>query len=292
MGRVMVLLLLMMALKAFVLGASGSVSVLASLVDTAIDLVAVIASVLAGRWAQARPHLPHALQRSVAMGSLVQAGLVMASAVFVGWESFSRILQPRALTGGYWPIVVMAVAVVLTVLLVRLHEGRLTLSTRSRGNGQTSVFATDLVASGVVLVGLISGILLRAPILDAIAGLIVAAWLFWGGAALIRPGVGRLMGPGLDGDMRQALIQATLAEPALIAVSSLRSEPVSDGPDARPVVEILVTAAVEATLDDTLAAMRRVRSRIAELYPELEARLLIADPGTDTSDPQTAVPPT
>src|SRR5687767_9916357 len=49
----------LIALKAFALGASGSVSILASLTDSALDLVASLATFFAVRWAAAPPDAEH-----------------------------------------------------------------------------------------------------------------------------------------------------------------------------------------------------------------------------------------
>ena len=48
----------LIALKAFALGASGSVSILASLADSSLDLVASLGVFFAVRWAAAPPSVP------------------------------------------------------------------------------------------------------------------------------------------------------------------------------------------------------------------------------------------
>ena len=49
----------LIAMKAFALGASGSVSILASLADSALDLAASLATFFAVRWAAAPPDEDH-----------------------------------------------------------------------------------------------------------------------------------------------------------------------------------------------------------------------------------------
>ena len=87
----------LIALKAFALGASGSVSILATLADSVLDLVASLATFYAVRWAAAPPDDEHRYGhgKGEAMASLVQAGLIFASALFIGWEAVRRIFDPR-----------------------------------------------------------------------------------------------------------------------------------------------------------------------------------------------------
>ena len=95
---------LLIALKAFALGASGSVSILASLADSVLDLVASLGAFYAVRWAAAPPDEEHRYGhgKGEALAALVQSGLVFASAVFIGWEAIQRILDPRPVMAGGW----------------------------------------------------------------------------------------------------------------------------------------------------------------------------------------------
>ena len=98
---------LLIVMKAFALGASGSVSILASLADSALDLVASLATFFAVRWAAAPPDDEHRYGHGKAEGlaSLVQAGMVLASGVFIGFvgvwlfsitDSSARAAKDRA----------------------------------------------------------------------------------------------------------------------------------------------------------------------------------------------------
>ena len=67
---------LLIVMKAFALGASGSVSILASLADSALDLVASLATFFAVRWAAAPadPEHRYGHGKAEALAGLVQAG--------------------------------------------------------------------------------------------------------------------------------------------------------------------------------------------------------------------------
>src|SRR6201996_5849558 len=87
------------ALKALVWFASDSVSILASLADSGLDLVAAIGAFFAVRYAAAPPDAEHRFGhgKAEAFASLVQAGLVFASAALIGQEAIRDLMHPKAI---------------------------------------------------------------------------------------------------------------------------------------------------------------------------------------------------
>ena len=94
------------ALKAVVWLASDSVSVLASLADSGLDLLAALGTFFAVRYAVAPPDAEHRFGhgKAEAFASLVQAGLVFASAAPIAqapWPSGRGWIKWRIAS---WPI--------------------------------------------------------------------------------------------------------------------------------------------------------------------------------------------
>jgi cation diffusion facilitator family transporter len=98
----------LIAMKAFALGASGSVSILATLADSVLDLAASLTTFFAVRWAAAPPDEDHRYGhgKGEAFASLLQAGLVCASAALIGREAVQRLIDPRPLEAGGWAVAV------------------------------------------------------------------------------------------------------------------------------------------------------------------------------------------
>src|SRR5579872_75675 len=107
-------------LKALVWFASDSVSILASLADSGLDLLAALGTFFAVRYAAAPPDAEHRYGHGKAEGfaSLVQAGLVFASAALIGQQAIEDLMHPKPIADGGWAIVVMAVSIVLTGVLI------------------------------------------------------------------------------------------------------------------------------------------------------------------------------
>src|ERR1700761_7569009 len=100
--------------------ASGSVALLASTADSGLDLVASLTTFFAVRYAVAPPDAEHRFGhgKAEAFASLVQAGLVFASAALIGREAIGDLLAPQPLRQEGWAIAVMVVSTVLTGFLI------------------------------------------------------------------------------------------------------------------------------------------------------------------------------
>ena len=258
----------LIAIKAFALGASGSVSILASLTDSVLDLAASLATFYAVRWAAAPPDETHRYGhgKGEAMAALVQSGLIFASAVFIGWEAIHRVFDPRPVAAGGWAVGVMIVSIALTAGLVWMQTRALKTTASLAVSGDRSHYAADLAANVVVLIGVASGVWLNAPGLDAAAGLVVAIWLFWGAFGLLKEAGDHLLDVSVPESQRNAITAAVLADPRISGVHALRTRMAGS--------QTLIQMHVDMEPSLTLEAAHAI-------VDEAEARILAAVPGAD-----------
>src|SRR5512146_2727452 len=100
--------------------ASGSVALLASTADSGLDLLASLGAFFAVRYAVAPPDPEHRFGhgKAEAFASLMQAGLVFASAALIAREAIGDLLGPHPLKDEGWAIAVMLVSTTLTAMLI------------------------------------------------------------------------------------------------------------------------------------------------------------------------------
>lgn len=274
----------LIALKAFALGASGSVSILASLADSALDLVASLGVFFAVRWAalpadEGRGDGSHGHGEAVA--ALVQAGLVFATALFVGWEAVQRIFDPRPVTSGYWSVLVILISIALTGWLVWMQGRAIRRNDSLAVQSDRSHYTADLATNVVVLIGVISGAWLAAPGLDAAAGLIIAVWLFWGGLTLLRTAADRLVDKPLPDADRVAITTAVLADPRISGVHQLRTRMAG----STVIIRMHVTLDRALTLDAAHGIVVEAENRLLAAFPRADV-LIHPDPrrGAEPTD--------
>ncbi len=283
---------ILIVMKAFALGASGSVSILATLADSTLDLIASLATFFAVRWAAAPadPEHRYGHGKAEALAGLVQAGLIFASAVFIGWEAVQRIFDPRPVAAGGWAVGVVLASIAVTLWLVWMQTQALKKTASLAVAGDRAHYAADLAANVVVLIGVISGAYLGAPGLDAAAGLVVAVWLFWGAITLLRESADHLLDHAGPEEARVAITAAVLADPRISGLHQLRTRMAGQV----LMVQMHVDLDPTLTLEAAHAIVVEAEQRIQAAFPHADI-LIHADPRgraeVHTARPEEAVEP-
>src|SRR5579864_532119 len=158
------------AIKAAVWIASGSVSILASLADSGLDLIAALGTFLAVRYAAAPPDAEHRFGhgKAEAFASLLQAGLVFASAALIGQEAIRHFIEPSRLEHQDWGVAAMVVSTVLTLGLVYAQTQVLRRTRSVAVSGDRAHYFADLASNLAALVAIAASALFHYNGFDAI----------------------------------------------------------------------------------------------------------------------------
>jgi ferrous-iron efflux pump FieF len=255
-------------IKAFAWMASGSVAMLASLADSSLDLLAALATYAAVRYAVVPPDSEHRYGhgKAEAFASLMQAGLVFASAALVGREAIERIAHPAPVGDGLWDLAVMAVSIVLTSGLILAQSRVLRRANSVAVSGDRAHYSADLASNVIVAAGIGAAGLLGSPLPDAIAGLVVAGWLVWGAISVFRASSTELLDHELADESRRRIIALMKQDPKVRDVHQLRTR--ASGP--------YVHIQMHADLDPSLTLVQAHQVMVAA-----EKRVLDAFPAAD-----------
>ncbi len=212
-------------LKAFAWWAGGSVSVLASLADSALDVVAALATFVAVRVAAAPPDAEHRFGhgKAEAFSSLLQAGLVFATAALVGQEAVRRLFAPSARLPGGASIGVILISLAATGLLLAGQSYVLRRTRSVAVSGDRAHYAADLAANLAALVGVMLARATGELRWDAAAGLLVALWLVVGAVRVFREAGDHLMDRELDDQDRVAILACIRSDGRILGVHDLRT---------------------------------------------------------------------
>jgi cation diffusion facilitator family transporter len=255
--------------------ASGSVAVMASTADSGLDLLASTVTFFAVRYAAAPPDAEHRFGhgKAEAFASLLQAGLVFASAALIAQEAVRHLVQSGPLAHETWAVASMAVSIVLTAGLVGLQTRVLTRARSVAVSADRMHYLTDLASNVIALVGVGAASLFRTPAIDAAGGLGVAAVLLWGAVSVFREAADQLMDHELPDDDRAAIIELARADPQVVAVRNLRTRA------SGPILHMQMHASL--TPDLTLEAAHKVvvaaEGRILARFPAADI-IIHADP--------------
>ncbi len=259
---------ILVVLKSIVWWFSDSVALLASMADSALDLVASSATFFAVRYAAAPPDREHRFGhgKAEAFASLLQAGLVFASAALIAEEAGRHLIRGGTLQQGTWAIAVMAISIVLTGALIFAQSAVLRATSSVAVSADRLHYVADLASNLVALVAIAAASWLGWTALDALGGLVVGAILLAGAVSVFRESSNQLLDRELP-DEDRARIKSLMTEDARISdVHQLRTRA------SGPTVHIQMHADLDP--DQTLEAAHKV-------VVAAERRVLAAFPHAD-----------
>ncbi|MFN9833388.1 MAG: cation diffusion facilitator family transporter [Phenylobacterium sp.] len=256
---------LLVTAKAAAWMASGSVALLASLADSTLDLVASTITFFAVRYAAAPPDDDHRFGhgKAEAFASLMQAGLVFASAALVGQEAIRSLLDPQPLEAGTWALAVMVLSTVMTFVLISAQTWVLRRTASVAVSGDRAHYASDLASNLAALAGIGASAWLGVAGLDGAAALVIAALLLWGAIGVFREAAVQLMDQELPASERARIVELVTRDPRLTDVHQLRTR--ASGPYVH--MQMHVDLDPLLTLEDAHRVIVEAEHRLLEAFP-------------------------
>jgi ferrous-iron efflux pump FieF len=255
----------LVALKAVVWLATGSVALLASMADSGLDLIASGITFFAVRYAAAPPDAEHRFGhgKAEAFASLIQAGLVFASAALIGRDAIEQLMVPGHIQNEGWGVAVMALSIVMTGGLIAAQSHLLRRTASVAISADRAHYAADLASNVIALLGIAAAALLHWASFDAIAGLGVGAILLLGAVAVFREASDQLMDHELPQDVRARIVALVTEDPRITDVHQLRTRA------AGPVVHLQMHADLDPDISLVAAhqAVVAAEKRILGEFP-------------------------
>jgi cation diffusion facilitator family transporter len=197
----------LIALKAATGWVTGSLSVWASLLDSAMDIFAASINYFAVRAAARPPDDDHLYGHGKAesLAGLFQAGVIAVSGLFLIGEAVSRLVTPRETEREMLGVATMFVAAVVSILLVaRLH--RVAGETDSPALSADAVhYATDVYTNAAALVALLVVALTGWLPADALISIAISVVIIWSAVKVARDSVDVLMDRRLPVEVDRAV---------------------------------------------------------------------------------------
>ncbi len=264
-GLSVVVAFTLVVLKALVWWASGSVALLASMADSGLDLFASGVTFFAVRYAASPPDAEHRFGhgKAEAFASLIQAGLVFASAALIGQEAILHLISPGRVENEGWGIAVMLLSIVMTGGLIAAQSYLLRRTASLAVSADRIHYAADLASNVIALAGVAAVAAFHLISLDALAGLAVGAILLWGAVSVFRESSGQLMDRELSDTARARIIALVTEDSRITDVHQLRTRA------SGPVVHLQMHADLDPDLTLVAAhqAVVAAEKRILREFP-------------------------
>ncbi len=203
-------LLVAMKLVAYIL--TDSIAMMASLADSALDVITSSVNLLAIRHALTPADREHRFGHGKAepLAGLGQGAFIIGSAAFLVIESVSRLVAPHPIEFPLLGLGVMAASILLTVVLV-IAQRIVVARTGSVAVGADSThYVGDIVTNAGVVLGIVLSTQFGFLVADPIIGIAVAAILSWTSLHVFRQSYDQLMDrelPEADRDRIKAIVR-------------------------------------------------------------------------------------
>ena len=267
--------LFLLVAKAWAVLATGSVAMLGSLADTALDLVASIITLLGVRWAAMPADDEHRFGhgKAEALAALVQVVLISISALAIAWRAIDRFGSKQGTTGFESGAAVSVVAMVATFALLA-YQRYVIRRTGSVAIATDNVhYQSDLFLNLSVIAALALDQLFGWKEADPVFGLIIAAWLLYGAWNAASHSVDQLMDREWPDEKRDTLLALIRAYPGAEGVHELRTR-TSGGHDF---VQFHLSLDPAQRLDQVHRAMDELEAAIHRDFPGVDI-LIHPDP--------------
>ena len=265
----------LIAAKVWAWVATGSVAMFASLVDSALDLMASGLNLVAVRHALTPADHEHRFGhgKAEAIAGLGQAAFIAGSSAFLIFNSIERIANPHEVPESTLGIVVMVVSIVLTLLLVS-YQRYVIARTRSLAIGADSLhYVGDIATNGGVILALILAGWFGWTLADPIIGLAIAGVIGWSAVQILRGSYDELMDREFADADRDRIKQIVKQHTDVISLHDLRTRHSGH----RAFVQLHLELAPEMTLVEAHRISDEVEDAIRLAYPDAEV-LIHQDP--------------
>ena len=248
--------------------ATDAVSLLATLVDSLLDLAASCVNFLAVRQALTPADREHRFGHGKVepLAALAQAGFISGSALFLVMAAAQRFIAPRPVQESEVGIAVMGVSILATLALVA-YQRRVVRRTGSLAIRADSLhYVGDIAVNMAIIVGLGLWMARGWVWVDPVLAVLIAAYILITAARIARGALDMLMDRELPQDARARILDIVGAHPEVLGLHDLRTR--AAGPASFIQLHLELDGAISLYKANAIADT--IEAELQTAFPEAE----------------------
>jgi ferrous-iron efflux pump FieF len=203
---------------------TGSLSVMASLVDSFMDLAASAINLVAVRWSLQPADKEHRYGHGKAesLAGLAQASFIAGSAFFLVVHAVERLRSPTPIHQAQTGVIMMLIAMSITVALLAYQHYVIRKTNSSAIRADALHYATDILTN----LGTIAALVLAGygwSGLDPVIAIAIAGYIFYSACRIGYEAAQMLMDRELPPEIREQIRQIAQSPPQVKGVHDLRT---------------------------------------------------------------------
>ncbi len=261
---------------------SGSIAVLASAIDSFLDLTVSLFNYFALHNAEKNPDEQFHYGRSKIepLAAVIEGTVVSLSALFILYEALVKIAHPREMAHMSESIAVMIASFIITAALV-IFLNRVAKKTGNMVIKADALhYKTDLFSNGAVLMALVLISYTAEQLIDPILGIAIAIYMIYSAIPIIKEGVLMLLDAALPEEDVQKIVDIIESEPVITAHHNLQTR--ESG--SHVFISVHAVFNVSISLYDAHLISDNIEAKIKALFEDKKTHILIHMDPYDDSD--------
>ncbi len=279
--------LFLLGLKAWATWETKSVSMLGSLADTGLDIIASLVTLYSVRLAAQPADHDHRFGhgKAEALAALFQTGLIVASAIAIGWRGISQFGNASPPEHPELGIGVSIVAIITTYALITYQKHVVKQTGSVAIHADHVHYSSDLLLNASVIAALVLDTMLGLRGADPLFGVAIAAWLIWHAREVAMTAIDQLMDKEWPPEKRARFLGVAQSHPELKGIHDMRTR--TSG--AHDFVQFHVWVDPDMTVLQAHRVMDEVEAKLMAEFPGTEV-LIHPDPEGHAAEEMGYVP--
>ncbi|WP_041958148.1 cation diffusion facilitator family transporter [Sulfurospirillum arsenophilum] len=255
-------------IKLFVGIMSGSVAVLASAIDSVLDLIVSAFNYFAISKAEqpANKKFNYGKGKIEALAAVIEGTVITVSGLFIFYTAIKKAIKSEPLEYLGNSIIVMVISLALTIALV-IFLNYVAKRTRSMVVKSDALhYKTDVLSNGAILVSLVLIQVTGFELIDSIMGVVISIYIIHSAYEIIRDGVYILLDASLDEEMVEKMRNFILEEKEISDFHYLKTRKSGN----TNFVDVHLVFSPGISLMRAHHAGDRIEEKIKELIPDEE----------------------
>ncbi len=184
---------------------SGSVAVLASAIDSILDLIVSAFNYFAINKAEkpADEQFNYGRGKVEALAAVIEGTVITMSGIFIFYEAIKKAYRGEIVSHLTPSVIVMVISLILTVALVIFLNFVAKKTDNMVIKADALHYKTDIFSNGIILISLVIIQLTDFYLIDSIMGVVISIYIIYSAYEIIKDGVYMLLDAALDEDTVQ-----------------------------------------------------------------------------------------
>ena len=261
---------------------SGSIAVLASAIDSFLDLTVSLFNYFALNSSEKDPDDQFHFGRSKIepLAAVIEGVVISLSALFILYEALLKIVHPREMSYMTESVGVMVASFVITAFLVAflLYVAKKTNNMVIRADALH--YKTDLFSNGAILLALLLIHYTGEQLIDPILGIAISVYMIYSAIPIIKEGILMLLDAALPEEDIKVIEDIIKSEPVITDFHYLKTR--ESG--SHIFISVHTVFNVSISLYDAHLIADRVEAKIKEYFEDKKTHILIHMDPYDDSD--------